>query len=74
MPPLRTSSRAVSIALAFQALSACATFGTVDPPACDGRHRRPANPYGSILSPVKDTPAPAADASSFFTPGAGGCA
>ncbi len=75
MPSLRTSSRVVSIALAVQALSACATFRTADPPVCDGRHRRPANPYGSILSPAAPyAPAPAADASSTIDPGAGGCA
>ncbi len=75
MPSLRTSSRVVSIALAVQALSACATFRTSDAPVCDGRHRRPANPYGSILSPAAPhTPAPAADASSSIHPGAGGCA
>jgi len=75
MPSLRTSSRVVSIALAVQALSACATFRTADPPVCDGRHRRPANPYGSILYPaVPYVPAPAADASSIIDPGPGGCA
>jgi len=75
MPSLRTSSRVVSIALAVQALSACATFRTADPPICDGRHRRPANPYGSILFPAAPhTPAPAVDASSTIDPGAGGCA
>ncbi len=75
MPPLRTSSRVVSIALAVQALSACATFRTADPPVCDGRHRRPANPYGSILSPAAPYGnAPAADAPSSIDLGAGGCA
>jgi len=74
MPFLRISSRVVSIALAVQAVSACATFRTADPPVCDGRHRRPANPYGSILSPAAPhTPAPAADAASSIDPGAGGC-
>lgn len=75
MPSLRTSSRVVSIALAVQALSACATFRTADPPICDGRHRRPANPYGSILSPAAPyVTAPAADTSSTTDAGAGGCA
>ena len=75
MPSLRTSSRIVLIALTVQALSACATFRTADPPVCDGRHRRPANPYGSILSPAAPyVPAPAADASSTIDPGPGGCA
>lgn len=76
MPFLRTSSRVMSIALAVQAVSACATFRTADPPVCDGRHRRPANPYGSILSPAAPhtpAPAPAADAASSIDPGAGGC-
>ena len=75
MPFLRTLSRVVSITLAVQAVSACATFRTADPPVCDGRHRRPANPYGSILFPAAPyVPAPAADASSTTDPGAGGCA
>lgn len=75
MPSLRTSSRVISIALAVQALSACATFRTADPPVCDGRHRRLANPYGSILAPAApNTPAPEADASSSIDPGVGGCA
>ena len=75
MPFLRTLSRVVSITLAVQAVSACATFRTADPPVCDGRHRRPANPYGSILSPAAPyAPAPVADASSTTDPGAGGCA
>ena len=40
-----------------------------------GRHRRSANPYGSILSPAAPyVPAPAADASSTIDPGPGGCA
>ena len=73
MPFLRTLSRVVSITLAVQAVSACATFRTADPPVCDGRHRRPANPYGLILSPAAPH-VPAADASSSIDPGAGGCA
>ena len=75
MPFLRTLSRVVSITLAVQAVSACATFRTADPPVCDGRHRRPANPYGSFLSPAApNVLTPAADASSSIHPGAGGCA
>lgn len=37
--------------LLLLALSACAQLpmGT-DAPVCDGRHRRPANPYGSVLT------------------------
>ena len=62
-------------------LAGCAT-GRGDPaPACDGRDRRPANPYGSILlpaSPPAQTGAqPAAGEShdaSEEAPVAGGCA
>ncbi len=74
MPSLQTSSRIVSIALAVHALSACATFRTADPPVCDGRQRRAANPYGSILSPATPhTPASAPNRSSSNDPGVGGC-
>ena len=34
------------------ALGACSTFASPDAPICDGRHRRPANLYGSVLDPV----------------------
>lgn len=62
-------------------LAGCAT-GRVDPaPTCDGRDRRPANPYGSILLP----PSPPAQTGGQPTAGelpdaseeasvAGGCA
>lgn len=28
----------------------CASLQTQRPPVCDGRHLRPANPYGSVLA------------------------
>ena len=75
MPSLRPSTRVIAVTLAVHALSACATFQTVDPPVCDGRHRRSANPYGSILSPAAaHTPESSAEASSSIPDGAGGCA
>lgn len=43
-----------SVVLTFAAvvaLGGCATLRTTEPPVCDGRHRRPANPYGSVLDP-----------------------
>lgn len=43
--------------VAVVALGGCSTFRTTEPPVCDGRHRRPANLYGSVLDP---TPAPIA--------------
>jgi hypothetical protein len=40
-------------------LAACASAPPAPPKTCDGRHRRPANPYGSVL---QAPPAPLADA------------
>ena len=34
---------------ALAALAACAHHPDGKPAVCDGRHRRPANPYGSVL-------------------------
>ena len=81
MSPLRTASGLVSIALILPALAGCATPGDPKPPVCDGRHRRPANPHGSILSVVLP-PKPDAQQARPATPGgettehtdAGGCA
>ena len=55
MPSLRTSSRVVSIVLAVQALSACATFRTADPP---GR---------TAPTPVRVSVAPRARSNTFAT-------
>ena len=41
------------------ALGGCATASAGKLPVCDGQHRRPANPYGSVLDP---TPQPATPA------------
>lgn len=47
------------------ALGGCSTFRTTEPPVCDGRHRRPANLYGSVLDPAPtpdaSEPTPAAE-------------
>lgn len=40
------------------ALGGCTTFAPPDPPVCDGRHRRPANLYGSVLVPAAPAPEP----------------
>jgi type IV secretion system protein VirB7 len=49
-------SRPILLAMAGSALlSACATPAAKPLPVCDGRHLRPANPYGSVLQPA--TPA-----------------
>ena len=34
------------------ALGGCATSSAKSLPVCDGQHRRPANPYGSVLDPA----------------------
>lgn len=71
------------------ALGGCSTFRATEPPVCDGRHRRPANLYGSVLTPTvlpvapepaDDTPevdAPADDQTPVMPSAAsepGGCA
>jgi hypothetical protein len=52
---MKTTSILVLVALAT---SGCATSPSSSLPACDGKHRRPANPHGSVLV----APAPAAGA------------
>lgn len=82
----RTLPRLALIAVAVQAVTACASFTDTDAPVCDGRHRRPANPYGSILTPQivptgnvspqaePNAPAPAPPASNTLSPDdTGGC-
>ena len=34
------------------ALSGCSTLRKHEAPVCDGKHRRPANLYGSVLDPA----------------------
>lgn len=45
--------------LCCAALSACASTSEGKLPVCDGKHRRPANPHGSVLAPRDETKAPA---------------
>lgn len=64
--------RLTFVALGALALSGC-TGTRIKPPAvCDGKHRRPANLYGSIL-PTLPVPLPASQAGgqSMVAPGAG---
>jgi len=44
------------------ALCGCATSAADKPAVCDGKHRRPANLYGSVLDPASAPKAPAAPA------------
>ena len=50
---MRTTSLLI-MALAT-ALAGCASAGGSNAPVCDGKHRRPANPHGSVLDPVAAT-------------------
>jgi hypothetical protein len=52
-------------------LGGCATIHDDTPPTCDGRDRRPANPYGSILLPSQSAPTAAPTAADLSS---GGCA
>ena len=45
-----TLKRLPVLATALLALTGCATHGDPKPAVCDGKHRRPANPNGSVLS------------------------
>ena len=48
--------RTISILLAL-GLGGCATSAAKTLPVCDGQHRRPANPYGSVLDAAPATAA-----------------
>lgn len=53
--------RTLALILAL-ALCGCATARKETPPVCDGKHRRPANLYGSVLdsaTPPSTSPPPA---------------
>lgn len=71
----------VLVLTAVVALGGCSTFRSTEPPVCDGRHRRPANLYGSVLDPIP-TPVASAPAPEPQTPDSapaspasdGGCA
>jgi hypothetical protein len=55
---MRIPVLAVAAALA---LTACASAGGKKLAVCDGKHLRPANPYGTVLAPATEggTPPPA---------------
>ena len=60
--------RTLILIVALTALGGCATHSEPKPAVCDGKHRRPANPYGTVLpnapgkavAPVATPPASAA--------------
>lgn len=57
--------KAIFIVVAAMLLAGCATHSEPKPAVCDGKHRRPANPYGSVLPNIQGagaTPPPASAA------------
>lgn len=70
--------RGLVMVVAVLALGGCATLGKEKAPTCDGKHRRPANLYGSVLdpttplasAPVKPDKLPAISPSSYRSCGA----
>lgn len=51
------------------ALTACASTGGGKLAVCDGKHLRPANPYGTVLAlPTEGTPRPSAATSDGAKP------
>lgn len=44
--------RRLLFVLTVLALAGCSTVGGEKAPVCDGKHRRPANFYGSVLAPA----------------------
>jgi hypothetical protein len=48
------------LVMAALALAGCASTGSGKLAVCDGKHLRPANPYGSVLAPTTNGAAPAA--------------
>jgi uncharacterized lipoprotein len=70
----------ILIAVLGLGLAGCSTLSKDKPPICDGKHRRPANPYGSVLDPVaspaaapKAEPEPQPDKLSAISPAFAGC-
>ena len=55
------------------ALAGCAGLGPEKAPVCDGKHRRPANLYGSVLDSAAP-PTAAADKLSALPQNHGSCA
>lgn len=65
--------RAAACIVMALALGGCASLGKETAPVCDGKHRRPANLYGSVLDPAA-SPSVAADKLSALSAAYGSCA
>jgi hypothetical protein len=64
---------AALIAAMALALGGCAGLGTDKAPVCDGKHRRPANLYGSVLDPAAPPTAAKRDKLSALPPAYRSC-
>lgn len=64
---------AALVAVIALTLAGCAGLGPEKAPVCDGKHRRPANLYGSVLDPAAP-PTAAADKLSALPATQGSCA
>jgi hypothetical protein len=49
-----TMNKHIAILGVALALAGCATHSEPKPAVCDGKHRRPANPYGTVLPTAPD--------------------
>jgi type IV secretion system protein VirB7 len=59
----------VLIVAASFALAACSSTGAKKLATCDGKHLRPANPYGTVLAPsAEGAAAPSAEGTPETTP------
>jgi hypothetical protein len=56
------------LVMAALALAGCASTGGGKPAVCDGKHLRPANPYGTVLAPSTSGAAPTAVGSNDAKP------
>ena len=65
--------RAAACIVMALALGGCASLGKEKAPVCDGKHRRPANLYGTVLDPTAPPPA-APDKLSALPQNHGSCA
>lgn len=59
--------------IASMALVGCASLQKERPPVCDGKHRRPANLYGSVLDPATRPKPPSTPDKLSALPSEGSC-
>lgn len=65
--------RGLILLLTAVALTGCSTLRSEKAPVCDGKHRRPANLYGSVLDPAAPPKAATAPEKLSALPTYGSC-